>query len=246
MPRLKSVSLSAAIVAPFISATIVAPFVSAFTATASNRLGSRALHVLCCCSSSLRVLWCCGSYFWCVRSESRGPVFVDLRRKPPPLPSKPLPLLFSTGAAKTCAIDETRLWSEVPEPSSTFSARSVDCSGEILLSSDHMLLTIPELQTLFSVMDFLLPNPSVMECSLHISSSAMEFLLIGCRFTTRLWFQISYISSAIECLMLIYGLEDWTTDDALSVLFKGSAFRYQITSAIVALIKIVYLTLVEV
>ncbi|KAL0702503.1 hypothetical protein Bca4012_058625 [Brassica carinata] len=117
-------------------------------------------------------------------SVSRVPGFLDLRRKPPPFPSKPLPLLFSTGAAKTCVIDETRLWSEVPE------------------SSHRMLLMIPELQTLFSIMEFLLPNSSNMECSLHIYSSAMEFLLIGCRLTTRLWFQVSSISSAIECLML--------------------------------------------
>lgn len=47
-------------------------------------------------------------------------------------------------------------------------------------------------------------------------------------------------------VLSVYGLEDWTTDDALSVLFKGSAFRYQITSAIVAVIKIVYPTLVVV
>ncbi|CAN7058359.1 unnamed protein product, partial [Brassica oleracea var. botrytis] len=283
-PRLKSVSLSA----PFVSATITAPFVSAVTATASNRLGSRALHMLCCCSSALRVLWCCGSYFWCVRSVSRGPVFIDLHWKPPHLPSKPLPLHFSSNAAKTCAIDETRLWSEVSEPSSTCPAGCVECSGEILLSSHRMLLMIPELQTLLSVMELLLPTSSVMECSLHIYSSAMEFLLIGCRFTTRMWFQISSISSAIECSTLtlncrtfswmwlqilfiatslkhisifllpwllylcscvarsVYGLEDWTTDDALSVLFKGSAFWYQTTSAIVALIKIVYPTLVVV
>ncbi|CAF1813852.1 unnamed protein product, partial [Brassica oleracea] len=49
--------------------------------------------------------------------------------KPPPLPSKPFPFHFSTGAAKTCAIDETRHCDEVLKLSLTCPARCADCSG---------------------------------------------------------------------------------------------------------------------
>ncbi|CAG7864717.1 unnamed protein product, partial [Brassica rapa] len=147
--------ISAATAAPFISDATAALFVSTITATVSNRLGSSVLRkftvsyavrlsgdsrkamssgssaprIPCRCSSVLRVPWCCGSYFWCVRFVTQGSVFVDPRRKPPPLPSKPFPFHFSTGAAKTCAIDETRHYGEVLKLSPTCPARCADCSG---------------------------------------------------------------------------------------------------------------------
>ncbi|WZZ30013.1 hypothetical protein YC2023_013414 [Brassica napus] len=91
--------------------------------------GSSAPRIPCRCSSVLRVPWCCGSYSWCVRSVTQGYVFVDPRRKPPPLPSKSFPFHFSTGASKTCAIDETRHCGEVLKLSPTCPARCADCSG---------------------------------------------------------------------------------------------------------------------
>uniref|UniRef100_A0A0D3DEG1 HIT domain-containing protein n=1 Tax=Brassica oleracea var. oleracea TaxID=109376 RepID=A0A0D3DEG1_BRAOL len=91
--------------------------------------GFSAPRIPCRCSSVLRVPWCCGSYSWCVRSVTQGSVFVDPRRKPPPLPSKPFPFHFSTGASKTCAIDETRHCGEVLKLSPTCPARCADCSG---------------------------------------------------------------------------------------------------------------------
>ncbi|KAH0919095.1 hypothetical protein HID58_026755, partial [Brassica napus] len=147
--------ISAATAAPFVSDATAALFVSTITATVSNRLGSSVLRkstvsyavrlsgdsrkamssgssaprIPCRCSSVLRVPWCCGSYFWCVRSVTQGSVFVDPRRKPPPLPSKPFPFHFFTGAAKTCAIDETRHCGEVLKLSPTCPARCADCSG---------------------------------------------------------------------------------------------------------------------
>ncbi|CAF1807768.1 unnamed protein product [Brassica oleracea] len=91
--------------------------------------GSSAPRIPCRCSSVLRVPWCCGSYSLCVRSVTQGSVFVDPRRKPPPLPSKPFPFHFSTDAAKTCAIDETRHCGEVLKLYPTCPTRCADCSG---------------------------------------------------------------------------------------------------------------------
>ena len=147
--------ISAVTAAPFVSDATAALFVSTITTTVSNRLGSSVLlkstisyavrlsgdsrkamssgfsapRIPCRCSSVLRVPWCCGSYSWCVRSVTQGSVFVDPRRKPPPLPSKPFPFHFSTGAAKTSAIDETRHCGEVLKLSPTCPARCADCSG---------------------------------------------------------------------------------------------------------------------
>ncbi|KAF3599221.1 hypothetical protein F2Q69_00033447 [Brassica cretica] len=145
----------AATAAPFVSDATAALFVSTITAIVSNRLGSSvflkstvsyavrlsgdsrkamssgssAPRIPCRCSSVLRVPWCCGSYSWCVRSVTQGSVFVDPHRKPPPLSSKPFPFHYSTGAAKTCAIDETRHCGEVLKLSPTCPARCADCSG---------------------------------------------------------------------------------------------------------------------
>ncbi|KAF2587439.1 hypothetical protein F2Q70_00037729 [Brassica cretica] len=147
--------VSDATAALFISDATAALFVSTITATVSNRLGSSVLlkstvsydvrlsgdsrkamssgssapRIPCRCSSVLLVPWCCGSYSWCVRSVTQGFVFVDPRRKPPPLPSKSFPFHFSTGASKTCAIDETRHCGEVLKLSPTCPARCADCSG---------------------------------------------------------------------------------------------------------------------
>ncbi|KAH0879089.1 hypothetical protein HID58_066483 [Brassica napus] len=60
---------------------------------------------------------------------------------------------------------------------------------------------------------------------------------------------ITTFYSAIECLLPItswstFGLEDCSTNDLFSVLFKGSAFWCYITSAIVASVKIVIHALV--
>ncbi|KAF2569160.1 hypothetical protein F2Q68_00024300 [Brassica cretica] len=99
--------ISAATAAPFVSDATPVLFVSTITATVSNSLGSSVLmkstvsyavrlsgdsrkamssgssapRIPCRCSSVLRVPWCCGSYFWCVRSVTQGSVFVDPRRK---------------------------------------------------------------------------------------------------------------------------------------------------------------------
>lgn len=77
-----------------------------------------------------------------------------------------------------------------------------------------------------------------------------------------MWLQILFIATSLKHISVfllpwllhscscvarsLYGLEDWTTDDALSVFFKGSAVRYHITFAIMAIIKIVHRTLVVV
>ncbi|CAN7046719.1 unnamed protein product, partial [Brassica oleracea var. botrytis] len=92
--------ISAVTAAPFVSDATAALFVSTITTTVSNRLGSSVLlkstvsyavrlsgdsrkamssgfsapRIPCHCSSVLRVPWCCGSYFWCVRSVTQGSV----------------------------------------------------------------------------------------------------------------------------------------------------------------------------
>ncbi|CAN7007239.1 unnamed protein product [Brassica oleracea var. botrytis] len=147
--------ISAATAALFVSDATAALFVSTITTTVSNHLGSSVLlkstvsyavrlsgdsrkamssgfsapRIPCRCSSVLRVPWCCDSYSWCVRSVTQGSVFVDPRRKPPPIPSKPFPFHFSTGAAKTSAINETRHCGEVLKLSPTCPARCAECSG---------------------------------------------------------------------------------------------------------------------
>uniref|UniRef100_A0A0D3AFK4 Major facilitator superfamily (MFS) profile domain-containing protein n=1 Tax=Brassica oleracea var. oleracea TaxID=109376 RepID=A0A0D3AFK4_BRAOL len=149
--------ISAATAAPFVSDATAALFVSTITPTVSNRLGSSVLlkstvsyavrlsgdsrkamssgssapRIPCRCSSVLLVPWCCGSYSWCVRSVTQGSVFVDPRRKPPPLPSKSFPFHFSTGASKTCAIDETRHCGE------SFPLDSSGTSWLLVLPSSH-------------------------------------------------------------------------------------------------------------
>ncbi|CAN6922285.1 BnaC01g39830D [Brassica napus] len=149
--------VSDATAALFVSDATAALFVSTITATVSNHLGSSVLlkstvsyavrlsgdsrkamssgssapRIPCRCSSVLRVPWCCGSYSWCVRSVTQGYVFVDPRRKPPPLPSKSFPFHFSTGASKTCAIDETRHCGE------SFPLDSSGTSWLLVLPSSH-------------------------------------------------------------------------------------------------------------
>ncbi|KAF3515916.1 hypothetical protein DY000_02063860 [Brassica cretica] len=89
---------------------------------------------------------------------------------------------------------------------------------------------------------------SAIECSLPtaswfqicLTSSRVEYLMLICRFSARWWFQILIITTLLKptstfllplvlycccsCVVLsAFRLEDYSTDNSLSVLFKGSA-----------------------
>ncbi|CAH8334487.1 unnamed protein product [Eruca vesicaria subsp. sativa] len=126
----------------------------------------------------------------------------------------------------------------------------------------------------YSVIECSLPVTtfySAIECSLPIISwfqifltlSRMEYLMLNYRFSPWLWFQILIVTTLLEpistsllpwflypccsCVArLTFGLEDCSTDDLFSVLFKGPASWCLITSAIVANVKIVVSALVAV
>ncbi|CAG7910596.1 unnamed protein product [Brassica rapa] len=116
--------------------------------------------------------------------------------------------------------------------------------------------------TLYSAIECLLPatSYSAIECLFPVASF---YSAIECLFSAWLWFQIFIIitlmkptSTSILPLFLYrccscfarsaFGLEDCSTDDLFSVLFKGSASWCHIASAIVASITIVISALVAV
>ncbi|CAF1887997.1 unnamed protein product [Brassica napus] len=103
---------------------------------------------------------------------------------------------------------------------------------------------------------------SAIECSLPIASwfqicltsSRVEYLMLVCRFSARWWFQILIITTLLKptstfllplvlyccfsCVVLSASrLEDYSTDDSLSVLFKGSTSWCHI-SAIPSVVEI--------
>ncbi|KAL0854228.1 hypothetical protein Bca101_059380 [Brassica carinata] len=105
---------------------------------------------------------------------------------------------------------------------------------------------------------------SAIEFSLPITSwfqicqtfSRVEYLMLNCRFLAWLWFQILIISISLKptsafvlpcfwyrCFSCAarsaFGLEDCSTDDLLSVLFKGSAYWCHIASAIIASVIVI-------
>ncbi|XP_009112991.2 putative transmembrane protein At3g54730 [Brassica rapa] len=128
--------------------------------------------------------------------------------------------------------------------------------------------------TSYSAIECLFPVTSfysAIECLLPITSwfqicltfSGVEYLMLNCRFSAWLWFQIFIIITLMKptstsllplflyrCCSCVarsaFGLEDCSTDDLFSVLFKGSASWCHIASAIVASITIVISALVAV
>ncbi|CAN7006268.1 hypothetical protein IGI04_009962 [Brassica rapa subsp. trilocularis] len=108
--------------------------------------------------------------------------------------------------------------------------------------------------TFYSAIECLLPITSWFQICL--TSSRMEYSMLNCRFIAWLWFQILFINTLLKptstfllpwflyrCCSCVarstFGLEDCSTDDLFSVLFKGSAFWCYTASAIVASVKIV-------
>lgn len=99
---------------------------------------------------------------------------------------------------------------------------------------------------------------SAIECSLPIASwfqifltfSRVEYLMLNCRSSTKLWFQILIkptstflLSSVLYCCCSCvapsdFRLEYCSTDYSLSVLFKGSASWCHITSTIPSCVEI--------
>ncbi|KAG2309275.1 hypothetical protein Bca4012_081805 [Brassica carinata] len=173
--------------------------------------------------------------------------------EPPDPPDAPALLRFLTAFSSLSprALVQTL---DLVFPFSTTESRSAPIRHNDLVTGlcsitakyETLLLSYPSLCDNFHpTMDsFKIVEPifySAIECSLRVTFfySAIEFFCLLLPGFRSLSYYHGFCIVAAHAVRSAFGLEDWSTDNLLFVLFKGSAYWCHITSAIIASVKIV-------